>query len=227
MQDRGSAFTTTPLPHLPSSSHQRSRTFRHSFLMFHISFRWINSIMFLMVWLRVKFLFWKFFFSSYFRMTTKDFWNWKIQKIMTPKGFSSKLFFQNSCFFSNISYRRCHRGPFIGRKECIYELLCIKVWVIHQNDEFWKFCLLEKCFRIPIFLIFWARKSPLDMGSWLVLKKISSNNIKYVKLCEELMYRGICWNNHFFVGFSTCQTLQTQRSRSFDPFDLLFFFPCR
>ena len=98
---------------------------------------------------------------------------------------------------------------------------------IHQNDEFWKFCLLEKCFRIPIFLIFWARKSPLDMGSWLVLKKISSNNIKYVKLCEELMYRGICWNNHFFVGFSTCQTLQTQRSRSFDPFDLLFFFPCR
>ena len=123
MQDRGSAFTTTPLPHLPSSSHQRSRTFRLSFLMFHISFRWINSIMFLMVWLRVKFLFWKFFFSSYFRMTTKDFWNWKIQKIMTPKGFSSKLFFQNSCFFSNISYRRCHRGPFIGLKECIWDLL--------------------------------------------------------------------------------------------------------
>ena len=72
-------------------------------------------------WLKIFKL--NFFFASLFRMMGEVFWKWKFLKIMTPKGFWPKLFFQNSCFFSNISYRGHHRGPFIGRKECIWDLL--------------------------------------------------------------------------------------------------------
>ena len=111
-----------------------------------------------------------------------------------------------------------------GLGNSVYLLVVSDTWISDSTMDVDRSVL---SFEFSVFLIFWARKSPLDMGSWLVLKKISSNNIKYGKLCEELMYWGICWNNHFFVGFSTCQTLQTERSRSFDPFDLLFFFPCR
>ena len=68
-------------------------------------------------------------------------------------GFWPKLFFQNSCFFSNNSHRRCHRGPFIGRKECIWDLL-LKVMNFPTSilggkplwgHDFWNFLIPKKC----------------------------------------------------------------------------------
>ena len=49
----------------------------------------------------------------------------KLEKFWPYMGFRPKLFFQNSCFFSNKSHRKCYRGPFIGRKECTLPYMVI------------------------------------------------------------------------------------------------------
>ena len=76
------------------------------------------------------------------------------------------------------------RGPIVCREECMRRNGC-KLDItgnctLLQNDDFSKSCLGLNDFGVKIFRIFWFQKYVLFMGIWLTLKKISSDNFKYV-----------------------------------------------
>ena len=107
-------------------------------------------------------------------------------------GFWPKLFFQNSCFFSNNSHRWCHRGPFIGRKECTLPYMVILplteatdvlhpiyVTYYYKETNFEKKVWMETQYGVKIFQNFHFQKhSPTIQKRW-AKKKFKKLNCLY------------------------------------------------
>ena len=82
--------------------------------------------------------FWIFFFAHIFGMMGEYFGKWKIQKILTPYGVSTQTFFQNSWFFSNISYKT-DLVVRLSAARSVYEEHYRKLWRhdIRLKEIFW------------------------------------------------------------------------------------------
>ena len=100
-------------------------------------------------------------------------------------GFWPELFFQNTCFFSNKSHRLYHRGPFIGRKECIWDLLL-------QIDDFPTSILGGKPLWGHDFLNFLIPKKCPHYGRFSGVEK---NFIRHFEVCGHIELEVCKWSS--------------------------------
>ena len=97
----------------------------------------------------------------------------KSKKFSSESGFPPCIDLWNSSICSNVLHTLLHTLLAADKRTPPHHL-----WeLLLKNVKFSSSISDENPLGVMIFPIFWFRKSPLDMGSWLVLKKISSDNI--------------------------------------------------